>query len=100
MSLDCNHELQQNKSNKHEFFAWKFKDFLELIRNYIKSPDFASLLEVKTVLKLRLVCKTTYKLFNDEYLRLVIHLGNLEANLRLSFWACNAPWQKYFNNDL
>ena len=71
------------------------KGLFELLEEYVKSPDFASFLEVKDVIALGQVCKSFRKLFNQEYVSLVIRLGNLEAPFRYLFWINKAPYIKY-----
>ena len=75
-----------------ENFAWNLKDLIVLIKEYIKSPDFACLLTVKTVVALGRVCKNFHNIFNSSYIEMVIQLGNLNKTLRLQFWAFKAPW--------
>lgn len=87
--------ISSKSDGKEILFTWKFKDFIEVLSNYVRSPEFAALLDVRTVLALRRTSKAVGRIFNKEYVRTVIRLGNLEESLRLSFWAHNAPWLEY-----
>ena len=76
-------------------FAWNLKDILELLRDYIKSPAFASLFDVRTVISLSSVCRSFHEIFNKAYLQLVIRLGNLDSSIRWQLWTYKVPCAKY-----
>eukprot|EP00826_Nyctotherus_ovalis_P029347 TRINITY_DN2316_c0_g1_i14.p4 TRINITY_DN2316_c0_g1~~TRINITY_DN2316_c0_g1_i14.p4 ORF type:complete len:121 (+),score=29.70 TRINITY_DN2316_c0_g1_i14:100-462(+) len=73
----------------------QIKDILELLQPHFESISFASLLTAKDVLALSFVCKSFRKIFNGSYLRLVVRLGNLDAELRHLFWIHCAPYARY-----
>eukprot|EP00826_Nyctotherus_ovalis_P060592 TRINITY_DN8520_c0_g1_i2.p1 TRINITY_DN8520_c0_g1~~TRINITY_DN8520_c0_g1_i2.p1 ORF type:complete len:160 (-),score=18.79 TRINITY_DN8520_c0_g1_i2:833-1258(-) len=87
--------ISSKSDGKEILFTWKFKDFIEVLSNYVRSPEFAALFDVRGILALRRTSKAISKIFNKEYIRMVIRLGNLEEPLRLCFWAHNAPWLEY-----
>jgi len=71
------------------------KDLLELLETHFKSLSFASFLTATDVLALSKVCKSFYKVFNQEYLWLVIRLGNMNPHIRYLFWIRQAPYARY-----
>jgi len=76
-------------STMEEEFKWNIKDFIELIRNYIRSPAFAGLLTVKMVITLGQVCRSFRNLFDQNYVKMVVCMGNLNTCLRFKFWCKN-----------
>ncbi len=76
-------------------FKWNIKDIFELLQDHLRSPDFAALLDVRTVISLGLVCRTFHQIFDRSYLQLVIRLGNLEPALRWLYWMHMAPCAEY-----
>jgi hypothetical protein len=70
------------------------KDLLELLENHFKSPSFASFLTATDVLALGKVCKSFRKVFDQEYLWLVIRLGNMNSHIRCLFWRRQAPYAR------
>ena len=75
--------------------GWHIKDIIEIMEDHFKQAAFASLLTVKDVLSIGSVCKTFRKVFNKEYLNLVVRLGNLNSDIRYLFWIHQAPYAKY-----
>ena len=71
------------------------KDLLELLEDYFKSYEFASFLTAIDVISLSSVCKSFRKIFNRDYLQLVIKLGNLNNEIRYLFWIHQAPYARY-----
>ncbi len=61
----------------------------------IDSPDFAALLDVRTVLSLAQVSRIFRQVFGPRYLRLVVRLGNLNPELRRSYWTHVAMGEEY-----
>jgi hypothetical protein len=62
------------------------------MEEYIKSADFASLLEAKDVIALGQVSRAFRRVFNKEYTNLVVRLGNLEQEYRYLFWIHKIPY--------
>ena len=85
-----------NSEHSISVVDWQIKDILELLQPLFQSISFASFLTAKDVLSLCLVCKGFKKIFNSDYLRLVIRLGNLDPELRQFFWIYHAPYARYF----
>ncbi len=74
--------------------TWNIKDLFDLLEEHLHSPNFAALLSVRQVMALGQVCKSFRKIFNSQYVRLVIRLGNLDPDLRYLFWIGQAPYIK------
>ncbi len=68
---------------------------LESLEEYVRSPAFASLLEVQDVFALSAVCRSFHRIFDRKYAQLVIRLGNLESRLRPFFWIGQAPYIRF-----
>jgi hypothetical protein len=83
-----------NSEHSISVVDWQIKDILELLQPVFESISLASLLTAKDVLSLCLVCKGFRKVFNSDYLRLVIHLGNLDPELRHFFWIYHTPYAR------
>lgn len=71
------------------------KDLLELLESHFKSPSFASFLTAGDVLALGAVCKSFRKVFDSDYFRLVVRLGNMSFHIRYLFWIHHAPYAAY-----
>ena len=69
---------------------------LRQLGDYVHSYDFVSLYETSDVLTMGLVCRGLHAIFDQEYVRRVIRLGNLEAGRRYLFWIYEAPYIKYY----
>ena len=75
-------------------FGWNVKDIFELLTETLQSPSCVALFDVREVLSLSLVCRSFHRIFNKDYLALVIRLGNLDPSLRYLFWISQAPYMK------
>lgn len=75
-------------------FKWNMKDFIEVIRHYVRSPVFAGLFTVRTAIALGQVCRSFRTLFDGEFVKMVICLGNLDESLRFRFWYLKASWDE------
>jgi len=93
---DFNHSSNTTSENSPCFNSTGIKLVFEQLTEYIKSPDFASFLEIKDVLALSQVCKLFRKIFDKDYISLLIRLGNLETQFRYLFWVHQVPCAAYF----
>ncbi len=84
-----------NSEPSQSGWGWQIKDLLELMHDYFKSPAFAALLTVKDVLSLGAVCKGFRKIFDKDYVKLVVRLGGLDGEIRYLFWIYQAPYARY-----
>ena len=86
-----NDSINANKESPKTIHITKV---LEEIKEYIKSPNFALLLELKEVIALGRTCKYFNTIFNRNYINLIVRLGNLDSNLRYLFWIHKIPYVK------
>ena len=83
-----------NSEHSQSIVHWQIRDIIEVLQPQFSSVSFASLLTVKDVIAMSSVCKGFRKIFNKNYLRLVIQLGNMNADIRYLFWIHKAPYAR------
>jgi len=84
--------MEEQKNTHVEKEKKGVESFIMKMKEYIKSAEFAVLLEVKDVIVLGQVNRTFSRIFNKKYIDLVVRLGNLEQKYRYLFWIHKIPY--------
>ncbi len=80
----------QMQSNKMTFL--KFIQAYSATRAGVEDLTFIGYFTVIDIVALRLLCRETARIFNEEVQQNVIRIGNLDPSIRIYFWVLQAPF--------
>ena len=69
-----------------------FVRFLQNYEPYIEDLPFLGFFTVTDIVALKLLCRDTARIFNEEIQCNVIRIGNLDPSIRIYFWVLQAPF--------
>ena len=69
-----------------------FVRFLQQYQPYIEDLPFLCFFTVTDIVALKLLCRDTARIFNEDLMFDVIRIGNLDPSIRIYFWVMQAPF--------